>query len=278
MTVKDRKNGFTVVELLTVVSIIAMLVALLIPAVTMVRSIAKETQQKGQFTSISLALGAFRNDYGDFPPSDWRPGEDYCGAQKLAEALMGWDLMGFHPETEWESTGNAYDPSNPSEDNLRERRGPYLDTGRDFACKLDDLFEGSSTAPLEPDTYVLCDVFHRKKVKVGTDSNGDPVIEQVGMPILYYRANPASRRELGDGPADEQIYNPYHNLSLVGLGRIEDGEHHEDFDDPSEFYEYIRDPKITKRDWPYRPDSFILISAGSDGLYGTEDDVTNFGQ
>jgi hypothetical protein len=38
----------------------------------------------------------------------------------------------------------------------------------------------------------------------------------------------------------------------------------------------LRDPKITATKWPYRPDSYILISAGADGLYGTQDDVTNF--
>ena len=27
---------------------------------------------------------------------------------------------------------------------------------------------------------------------------------------------------------------------------------------------------------PYRPDTFQLISAGSDGIFGTEDDITNF--
>ena len=27
---------------------------------------------------------------------------------------------------------------------------------------------------------------------------------------------------------------------------------------------------------PYNVDSFILVSAGSDGEYGTDDDVTNF--
>ena len=30
--------------------------------------------------------------------------------------------------------------------------------------------------------------------------------------------------------------------------------------------------------WPYRADSYILISAGIDGLYGTSDDMTNFGE
>ena len=29
---------------------------------------------------------------------------------------------------------------------------------------------------------------------------------------------------------------------------------------------------------PYRAQSYILISAGKDGLYGTSDDITNFKQ
>jgi hypothetical protein len=40
---------------------------------------------------------------------------------------------------------------------------------------------------------------------------------------------------------------------------------------------YIQDPKVTARPWPYRPDSYLLISAGADGLYGTPDDICNFG-
>jgi len=38
------------------------------------------------------------------------------------------------------------------------------------------------------------------------------------------------------------------------------------------------DPKASASGivWPYRPDSYILISAGADGYYGTADDITNF--
>ncbi len=46
--------------------------------------------------------------------------------------------------------------------------------------------------------------------------------------------------------------------------------------DYEKFYEFIRDKKLETRDWPYRPDSYILISAGADGVYGTADDITNF--
>ena len=62
-------------------------------------------------------------------------------------------------------------------------------------------------------------------------------------------------------------------LSLVG--RLKDGKQHPIWDSVF-FYNYITDPKVTAVDWPYRPDSYILISAGVDGLYGTNDDICNF--
>jgi hypothetical protein len=45
------------------------------------------------------------------------------------------------------------------------------------------------------------------------------------------------------------------------------------------FYQlYIRDFRVQARPWPHRPDSYLLISAGADGIYGTNDDIRNFGQ
>ncbi len=62
------------------------------------------------------------------------------------------------------------------------------------------------------------------------------------------------------------------------LKRIKDDKDHP-LEQTADFYDYITDPKATGasgRDWPYRADSYILISAGADGLYGTSDDITNF--
>jgi hypothetical protein len=39
---------------------------------------------------------------------------------------------------------------------------------------------------------------------------------------------------------------------------------------------FIRDPSVQARNTPVRRDSYMLISAGPDGTYGTEDDVTNW--
>jgi type II secretory pathway pseudopilin PulG len=280
--VERKKTGLTVVELLIVIGIIAILVGLLIPALSAVKTMAKETKQKAQLGTIELALTAFKNDYGDFPPSSWTPAEltgDYCGAQKLAEALLGWDLMGFHPSSAWRSDGldaeggaGTYDPAQIRDNNgdgvpdtLNERKGPYLEMATVNAFKLGDLF---LSGPLAANTYVMCDVFNWRKVVL---PDGNTTL--AGAPILYYRAN-TSRKLI------REIYNVLDNDPLVQMKLDMDRKEHPLTRDDNQFeffYEYIRDPKIEARAWPYRPDSYLLISAGVDGLYGTDDDIKNFG-
>ncbi len=304
MDVKRKKSGFTIVELLTVLAIIAMLVGLLVPALSLVRNIAKETKQKAQLTTIGLALATFKNDYdGEYPPSDWfprPPRNDYCGAQKLAEALLGRDLLGFHPKSTWSATDPTWYPDPATippavfEANLRERRGPYLELATANAFRLGDdpatpepdgLFD--NPAPLRRETFVICDVFGVRRIRIGQKT------VKAGTPILYYRANTSSKTFAPPATVDQRIYNAQHNLPLVELGRVtkdgtpgkihlllQDGPLFRFFyGDPADptLIGYIQDPKITAQPWPYRPDSYILISAGADGEYGTNDDIRNFG-
>ena len=277
-----KQTGHTVVELLIVVGIIAILVGLLVPSLSAVKKMAKETKQKAQFSTIELALATFKNDYGDYPPSNWTPAEltgDYCGAQKLSEALLGWDLLGFHPKSAWRSDGldanggnGTYDPAHTRDsdgdgvpDTLNERKGPYLETATVSAFKLGDLFRSGQLAP---ETYVMCDVFTWKKIVLPDGST-----TKTGTPILYYRAD-TSKKLIRD------IYNVLDNDALVQMKVEMDRKIHPlgSADNQYEFfYNSIQDPKIEARVWPYRPDSYILISAGADGLYGTSDDITNFG-
>jgi hypothetical protein len=257
------------------------MVGLLIPALSMVRNTAKETKQKAQFTAIELALTAFKNDYGDYPRSDWplppAPWSDYCGAQKLAEALVGWDLLGFHPKSDFRSNGRnddgefIYDANNPIF--FDQRRGPYLELATFDAFRLGNISIRNAglffdTGPLAPNTFVLCDVFGEKKIML---SNGKTV--RAGAPILYYRANTSAK-------TIREIYNAQDNDVLIQIKQQADNKEQPLSRSAGQFqyfYEYIRDPKISARPWPYRPDSYILISAGADGLYGTSDDIRNFG-
>jgi type II secretory pathway pseudopilin PulG len=294
--VERKKTGLTMIELLIVLGIIALLVGLLLPAVGVVRNLAKETKQKAQISTIEMALATFKNDYGDYPPSNWvlppDPGSDYCGAQKLAEALLGWDLLGFHPKTAWRADGldamggpGSYDPAQIRDNNgdglpdtFDERKGPYLELATANAFKIADLFRQDAIESLAPNTFVICDVFGAKKITVikGIDPvTGRPITinERAGAPILYYRANTS-------GKIINDVYHVYDNDALVVTKQQDDGRVHP-LANPSGpyqfFYNYIRDPKIAAKPWPYRPDSYILISAGADGLYGTDDDITNFG-
>ena len=296
---KRKKYGFTILEILTVMVVIAILVGVLIPALTMVHTIAKETQQRAQLSEINLALEAFKGDYGDYPPSDFlnSANVDYCGAQMLSEALVGWDLMGFHPDSEWNGDGESdvggieiypdpLDQDDPCDiANLKERRGPYLElatarvfkVGRDTAT-MDGLFE--DTLFLNRDTYVICDVYSSKKVRLSDGS-----IVTAGTPILYYRAN-TSKKRMDETLWDDNIDNVNDNYILTRIVTDEKDLTAEQesltIADMSSnfgnFRDFITDPKVTTPTmiWPYRPDSYILISAGKDGLYGTDDDICNF--
>lgn len=255
----EMKKAFTLVELLTVLAIIVLLLGMVMPASLMVHGYAKETKQKVQIMTISSGLMAFRNDFGDYPPSNYDVPFDYCGAQKLSEALLGWDLLGFHPQSNWDAVGSAYiDP------NLYVRKGCYLKLTTANAFRLGNLFADTSFSgnELNPNTFVICDVFSVKRVKAGT-------------PILYYRANTACKN-IDNSFWDKRIYNAYDNLHLLGLNKLADEKPHRLADSKYFYDEYIVDFKVTAIKWPHRSDSYILISAGKDGEYGTEDDIANF--
>ncbi len=64
----NRKTAFTLIELLVVVAIIAILAALLLPAVTKARERARQTRCENNIRQFSMSLVMFRDDHkGDNP-------------------------------------------------------------------------------------------------------------------------------------------------------------------------------------------------------------------
>jgi type II secretory pathway pseudopilin PulG len=289
----DKKTAFTIIELLTVMSIIVILIGLLVPSLNMVKRYAKEVRQKAQFHSIDSAIELFNSDSGwdGYPPSDYLDdnGEHYPGATRLCEAMVGQDLMGFHPNSRFRAdckdgaNHRLYDnppggaPLDPNtRDNLKARKGPYLQTDSANAYRLSDIYGAAGTGDIKPkELFVLCDVYNRvKNVATG---------KAIGMPILYYKADTSGIRHDPNKlptPADTKgnFYNFGDNYYITILGMPwNPSAVHPMHADPKIFYINTKNNNITITDGrPYRADSYILLSAGFDGQYGTPDDIFNF--
>ncbi|NIP23156.1 MAG: hypothetical protein GWN67_01785 [Phycisphaerae bacterium] len=281
----NKKRAFTIVELLTVMSIIIILMGLLAPVMNKVRRFAMKVSQRNQFHSIDVALELFRSEFDGYPdsgPVD-PTGAPYCGAMKLAEALMGQDLLGFHPDSRFRADGmdggtppvQLYAPATEP----ARKEYVYLSLENAKTHRLNEIY--SSVGPFIPDRFVLCDEYS------GTTSLTTG--KRIGMPILYYKVHISlTAHDLTDPDNPQNMYKYQDNDQLVQLGMPwNPGTAHPMASigttslgvpaDPRIFYQNTWNEQIQSVTKPYRADSFILMSAGFDNEYGTPDDVFNFG-
>ena len=312
--------GFTIVELLTVMAVIAMLLGILVPSLNLVRKLAKDTNQRAQFHGIDIGLETYSSENnGQYPESSVlgtvATNGLTVGAQRLAEALIGRDMLGFDPVTSWDADIDKDDKdvyasvtvkgsSQVQEtESLDRRQGPYLNIEKtdafqvgqlftDTTIKAGNVYDGVTVSPAAP-APVLTDTYRVKKIVVG----GKTVM--AGTPILYYKANISSRLfpdtnsvdKISDTNAPGYIYNSMDNEDIIDLGTLKDQNIKQHFDgiDPVYevdtttnrdgrwlFYDTITNKQITSQARPFNSDSYILMSAGYDGIYGTRDDIYNF--
>ncbi len=75
----NRKNGFTLFELLTVIAIIGVLAGLLLPALGKARERAKIAKCVTTIASLQTALSMYSVDYGVYPPSTSNENDQHNG-------------------------------------------------------------------------------------------------------------------------------------------------------------------------------------------------------
>ena len=296
MSSETKKNGFTIIEVLTVISIITIIITLMVPSVTAARRYAKNVVQKGQFHDIAASLEVYKNEFQDYPDSydnaQVGAGNPYCGAMKLCEALMGKDGLGLNTDSKFMCThgirdyGMGVEPlyayaNRPSHENLRNRHNRYL--GRTFRrYGITEVLMNSAIFQCRPpytDEWceVISDAYHRFRFASNSASGG---ASHVGMPVLYYKAT--SHKTDHDPNSINNVYNPGDNQNIIEetWPNLQSHEWSAAKGGPAEFYADTRDESISLavRSVPQNPDSYILVSAGWDGLYGTKDDIFNFTQ
>ncbi|MEK6239423.1 MAG: DUF1559 domain-containing protein, partial [Planctomycetales bacterium] len=104
MVARASRKGFTLVELLVVMSIIAVLSALIIPGVQAAREAARATSCRNNMRQIGLAIHNFESTRGMFPPG-WAP-----AAPNSAGQVNGWSAHALLlPFLEQKATHSAID-------------------------------------------------------------------------------------------------------------------------------------------------------------------------
>jgi prepilin-type N-terminal cleavage/methylation domain-containing protein len=319
-----RKRGFTLVELMVVIAIIALLVGILVPAISAVRRSAKVVSTRATLSAMGTGLETYKADSklgGEYPPSfsdappqggiGWGKVKSpytntpmpITGAGLLVWALQGADGLGtpgfFNkaPKQTWsEMSGSAGGNPNdlyyldPAQGNtpVYPRSGPYIESGKVKVTVDKDVSAATNYAVPNDQSTIM---------------RGYPLyLDTFDQPVLYWRADTVGKQladQTRNGVSLQQrgIYHWEDNAALVSASASNpevlnftgetNGGHGLEWaapgpfsptnpPGPGTFQGLIYDPTTQAKLTPRQASSFILLSAGPDGKYGTADDVANF--
>lgn len=301
-----QRPGFTLIELLTVIGIISLLIGILVPSIVAARDQARRLRARTTLLAIETGLQAFHNDFGKYPvsaravdpisdfPSE-RPGA-MEGLHWLARAMLGHD-------------GQGVDAAGKSLDKYAEltmaqlasvsRKGRYIqnvkwvrDTDRMFADTASPdcgrtgrtiLVDGGYESPI---LYYRANPGAPEPFSLSGSGSKDPGTypDRNGVYNLFDNQHATGRWDGGGAsglPGWDFGNTGIHPHPLGAFGSTAPAS----IATPPPFY-----PNGKTFTWslhdngvlglgvvrPHNPDSFVLITAGKDGLYGTADDITNF--
>jgi prepilin-type N-terminal cleavage/methylation domain-containing protein len=295
------RNAFTLVELLVVVSIIAVLAALVTPAVMRARASARNAAIKVEIDMLHMALMNYKNEYGSFPP---------CESAAGATDPPVRHVMRLFPRTALLVPGRwnlENSPGGPARDQLdlgatgvlKDNSGTVIFTDTTSRNNIDfgpstaivfwlEGFTQNPTSPMYPasDRKKLFDFDESRRLTTGTPPKFTGRYHIAGKPesfYVYYDAASYGRTDfipiaaaglennafvhvqpdtvLTNG-ANRQIPNWVTALPAA----------------KQELWKFTVSEVPAERQFQrvFNPGTFQIINPGVDGEFGTDDDVSNF--
>ncbi len=228
-------RAFTLIELLTVVAIIALLISILVPSLSGARDAAKKTKSLAHIKAIGQGLEAFRNENSrdlkgeSFPSSEgaddptednWKPFPDLYGAQLAVRYLLGKNLDGYIspssvPKKYWNKSDQYwsqkgwYDDPGESDSPLAETdttpfaRTTYIDPQLVPYARLRDIPGAENAAMYDPES---------------PEYRHAAFLDGFGYPILYYAAN--ARESVKPNASIARDHDPYNSIYDFGDNAI----------------------------------------------------------
>jgi prepilin-type N-terminal cleavage/methylation domain-containing protein len=170
-------RGFTLIELLTVVAIIGILAAIIVPTAGGARNAAKKAKTRAQFSAWSAAFESYRQEYGSYPQLYPNGAQKLVNQGAVANATGAathhfHDLLaGVRRDGSALVGGVTGTPIPPLGQNTRRIRF-FAFTDQDFITPADVTAGNGTNAQL----YFIRDAFYNTSIAVVTDTNLNGVI------------------------------------------------------------------------------------------------------
>jgi prepilin-type N-terminal cleavage/methylation domain-containing protein len=175
-----RRRGFTLVELLVVIGIIVLLATFLLPMLQRVQSQARRASMAADLEVVSLALEAYKGDFGDYPRIDRQQAKNL--PVLIGAPLLCWALVAPGAAVSSPSAAGFINPGDGADGpGFRLRgtvgpvKGPYLPPDRFLIGTVDG--EGLVQTP---------GTVHG--IQASFDDSQDVLADRNNSPILYFPA------------------------------------------------------------------------------------------